>query len=391
MNDAKRRQEKLLRNVLFTFFVTGAATLSLGSYIPQLRAAYDLSYRTSGLLLSAQSIGNLVATLLAGVLAGSVGRRKSILSLGLWLVVAHGIFAAGIGQPAVLLAAFFMTGIAKGGSGNFAATMISTLPAEKATRGYNLQHAGAAIGALLTPLILVGFTRLAPEAGWRRTSLVLGLLGVAQLAVYRGMRLPGETAGGTAVRDRSFLANPVFWSASAMIFCYIAAEYSIMGWLVTYFQDVGILSPRIAQLMNSLLWFVMFCGRVLGALMSDKISRRRLLLLDGIGFLLFFALLFSARTPAVAITGLIGSGMFMATIYPTAIAFGSDAIRDNDFGMGLMIFWGSLGGIVTLALVGFVSESYGIRAGMGFIIAIIGALLLTILASVFSRPGRKTA
>lgn len=41
----------------------------------------------------------------------------------------------------------------------------------------------------------------------------------------------------------------------------------------------------------------------------------------------------------------------MATIYPTAFAFGSDCIRGNDLGCSIMIFTGSAGGILTPALV----------------------------------------
>ena len=53
----------------------------------------------------------------------------------------------------------------------------------------------------------------------------------------------------------------------------------------------------------------------------------------------------------------------------------------------IMILCGSIGGVLTPALVGFVAEHSGIHAGMGLIVALTGLLLAAILLSVVStRP-----
>lgn len=74
----------------------------------------------------------------------------------------------------VLLAAFTMTGIARGGNSNFSNTMVSTLPGDKATRGYNLLHGCFAVGALLSPLVLVFCTNRFPNMGWRNETAKSG-------------------------------------------------------------------------------------------------------------------------------------------------------------------------------------------------------------------------
>lgn len=136
--------------------------------------------------------------------------------------------------------------------------------------------------------------------------------------------------------------------------------------------------------MNSLLWLVIFIGRIAGAVLTEKISRNGILLVDGVELFAFFLVMFFSRTPGLIILGLVGVGFFMATIYPTAFAFGSECIKGNDLGCSIMIFTGSAGGIITPALVGFVAESAGIRAGMGLIVAYTALLLLSIILSVFS-------
>ena len=378
-----RQENRLLRNVLFAFFVSGAASQPLGSFIPFLRETYGFSYDLSGLLLSCQSIGNLIAVLIAGVLPVYLGRRRSVLTTAVWMAVGYLIFASGVGTPFVLILACVMTGVARGGNSNFANTMISTLPGEKATRGYNLLHGCFAVGALLSPLLLIFCAGRWPGMGWRIVAGLLCLLCLSQLAVYARMPFPPEHAAKSIKAvDHGFLKVRQFWLGSAMLFFYISTEYAIVGWLVTYFQDIGVLDPNQSQLMNSLLWLVIFAGRMVGAVVSGKVSRGKLLLADGFGLFAFFLLMFFSRTPAPIILGLVGVGFFMATIYPTALAFGSDSIKGNDLGCSIMIFTGSAGGIVTPAMVGLVAERAGIRAGMGLIVAFTALLLLSIVFSV---------
>ncbi len=382
---SEREQARLLRCVLFAFFVSGAAAQPLGSFVPFLRQSYGFSYDFSGVLLSCQSAGNLIAVAIAGVLPAYLGRRRAILATAVWMAVGYLIFAAGIGAHAMLAAACLMMGVARGGNSNFSNTMISTLPGEKAARGFNLLHGCFAIGALLSPLALVFCANRWPGAGWRVMAGALFALCLAQLIDYLRMPIPRiEASGGAKAIDHSFLRQPRFWLGSLMLFFYISTEYAIVGWLVTYFQDIGALSPDLSQMMNSLLWFVIFLGRMLGALVTGRISRDRLLVIDGFGMFACFLLLFLSRTPGMIALGLAGTGLFMATIYPSAFAFGSESVRGNDFGCSVLILTGSAGGILTPMLVGFVAERAGIRAGMGLVVLYTGLLLASILASVLA-------
>ena len=385
MNETKQAENRLVRNVLFAYFVNGAASQSMGSFIPFLRDAYGLSYDLSGMLLSLLSVGNLTATLLAGILPAYLGRRRSVLTTAVWMALAYIIFASGLGSPLVLAAAFLMTGISRGGNTGFVNTMIGTLPGEKSVRGYNLLHGSLAVGALVSPLLLVACVSAQPAFGWRLMAGGLGLLVICQLAVYARMPLPAEPAAkGMKQVDYGFLRSKTFYLSSAMLFFYISTEYAITGWMVTYFQDIGVLAPNVAQMMNSLLWLVIFLGRMAGAVITGRISRETLLTIDGIGFFAFFLLLFFGRSAALVIPGVIGAGFFMSTIYTSAVSMGSTCVRGNDFGTSAMLFIGSVGGSITPALVGFAAEQAGIRAGMGLIVVSAAALLTSILVSVLS-------
>lgn len=388
----KQREYTLLSSVVFTFFVSGAASQPLGSFIPFLRESYGFSYDFSGVLLSCQSLGNFFSVLAVGFLPALVGRRRSILITSVWMAAAYLIFASGIGSPALMVAAFLMTGVARGGNSNFSNTMVSTLTEPLATKGYNMIHGGFAVGALLSPLILIFCVGLWPVMGWRIMAAVLCLVCIGQIIVYAKMDIPSiNTKSEGKAMDFSFLKVRQFWFGSAMLFFYISAEYAIVGWLVTYFQDMGVLSANHSQMMNSLLWLVIFIGRMVGVAITGKISREAILLTDGFGLCVFFALMLFSRTPLMIVIGIIGVGFFMATIYPTAFAYGSECVKANDLGCSIMIFSGSAGGIITPALVGIVAEHAGIHAGMGLVALFTFMLLISIICSVISMKKSRTA
>lgn len=123
-----------------------------------------------------------------------------------------------------------------------------------------------------------------------------------------------------------------------------------------------------------------------GAAITGKVSRSKLLIVDGTGFFVCFLLMPFSHSSASAVLGLAGTGLFMATIYPTAFAFGSDCIRGNDMGCSVMILTGTAGGIITPALVGQMAEWAGIQSGMG-VVAVVSALLLAsvILSTVSEK------
>ena len=385
------QEDAILRAMLLTFFLNGWTAL-FGTLLPFLRQAHGLNYELSGLLLSCKSVGNLAAMLGSGLLVLSLGRRRSVLLMTGGAAVSYLILASGLGSPALLMGACLLEGAAAGGIGNFSNTVISTLPGEKAARGFNLLHGSYAIGAFLSPLALAVCVLLWPRRGWQVMTGALCALCLVQMAVYARMALPPDSGGGRLqAADMSFLRDRQFRLGTLMIFFYLAVEYTILGWLVTYFQDAGVLSPQIAQLMNSLLWLLMFAGRALGAFLAGKVSRSAILVADGVGLLVCLLWMLSADRPWAVVLGLMGVGAFMATLYPTAFAFGSEHIKGNDLGCGVMNFIGAVGGAVAPALVGFTAERTGnIRSGMALVAVGTALLLGSILISVWSVRKKKT-
>ena len=385
----EKRENRLMMATLFVFFTSGASSVLMGNLMPFLREMYDINYTYAGLLLSLPSWGNLASIFITGYLPTYIGRRKTVLLTAMWMAVAFAIITFGIGGAGALALACVMIGIARGGNTNFSNTMMSTLPGKKSAIGYNLLHGAFAVGAVLSPLALIACTK-GNQLGWKYMTAGIVVLCLVQLTVYSKMHLPKENITKSIKKvDRSFLKNQSFWLASAILFFYISAEYAIVTWLVTYFKDTGILSPQISQLMTSLLWVVIFIGRMIGAALVGRVSRKIILVVDGVGLMLCFLLVFFSRTELPIFLGIMGVGLFMATIYTSALALGTQRIKGNDLGVSTMILVGSAGGIITPAAVGMVAEKAGIQMGMGVVVAVTVLLLITILFSVFTKGGKE--
>ena len=384
---SEKQQNRLIASTLFVFAVSGASSMLMGNLMPFLRELYGISYAKAGLLLSLPSWGNLASIFITGYLPTYIGRRKTVLLTSIWMLIAFLLVTSGIGGGAILPLVCVMIGIARGGNTNFSNTMMSTLPGKKSAIGYNLLHGAFAVGAVLSPLALIACTRN-NDAGWRYMTAGIVVLCLCQFLTYLKMGLPQETITKSIKSvDRSFLKNRNFWLGAAILFFYISAEYAIVNWLVTYFKDTGVLNPEVSQLMSSLLWVVMFIGRMIGAAIVGKVSRKIILVVDGVGLMLFFLLVFFSRTQLPIFIGIMGVGLFMATIYTCALTLGTQTIKGNDLGVSTMIFLGSTGGIITPAFVGMVAEKAGIQVGMGVVVAVTVLLLATILFSVFSKGG----
>lgn len=61
-------------------------------------------------------------------------------------------------------------------------------------------------------------------------------------------------------------------------------------------------------------WLVIFIGRMIGTGLTGRISRGKLLLIDGFGLFAFFLLLFFSRAPGPVVLGRMGTGFLLASI-----------------------------------------------------------------------------
>lgn len=378
----KKDNVSLVYRIYFAFLCSGAMSTLLGALLPAMQEEYAMSYALRGYVLSAHQIGNLCAVMIAGFLPYAIGRKQSTLLLGSCIVLGLLLMTV-TGNPFLLLVAFALTGVGRGTLSNITNVVVSENAGNKAA-GLNVLHASFAIGAFLSPFVAVAASR----AQWRLAAWVVAVFMALSLFFISNSRLSSsrmEKKKGDAV---PFASSFGFWLNTAIMFFYLCAEGSLIGWLVTYFKDSGIMSTSLAQTMQSLLWIMILCGRLTCASVSSKVSKPVLILVMGVFMSMFFVLMISCHNVVVIVAALLGVGFSMSGIYPTTLSTMDPRFNSSTVAVGTCIATATIGAILMPIIVGQVAEVAGIAGGIATIsIALLIMVALMALKLIRSKKG----
>ena len=393
-----RPRRALLYACFYAFFCNGFLALTLGSMLPDMRAAYRLDNAMGGLMLAAHSVGNLTAGFLSGVAGVYLGRRRTVVCLSA-LGFAGMLAIALTGAPGLLCAAFFCTGMGRGSVSNFNNATVNAVTGGSAAAS-NLMHALFAVGAITAPM---SFLLLRRVIDWRAGVTLVAVLGA--LSVINLARLPASDDRPAPGRNRTggfgFMRDPRFLVLGAMMLFYLCAEYAINGWLVSYIQHKDVLLAGFnatgealdralaaySQAMATLMWSVILVGRLVCAWLSRRVSPKKLMLVASICEAACFAgLMLATSIPSVTLC-VAGVGFFMSGICPMIYADAAPITNAYPLATGILLSFGSAGGIAMPALVGVLAQRRGFAGGMSAILA--GIALLVLCAAVNLAMDRK--
>ena len=364
-----------LRNAGFvTFFFSGICTISSGVVVSLLQERYGFAYGMTGTLLSLMSVGNLLAGLLMGMLPSALGMKRSVLLLTIGYAVGYAVMGL-TGAVALLAAAFFVVGIAKGSVINTCTILVSDHSADR-TRGMNTMHACYACGALLCPFLISAAARVSTTLA----VLALAALGLVLWLVYLFTPMAGRAKAKEAVTDWSFLRSSRFWLLTGLLFCQNAAEQSVTGWMVTYFKGSGIIAGTLAAYTVTVMWGATLVGRLLIAFVFPLKNPRKAMVGMSVLCTFFYVLLVRADTQGMAIVLLFAFAFSMAGLNPTAVA--SAGRMTSVTSMGIMLPAASSGAILMPWIIGIVAEKAGLAAGMASnIVPCVGLIIFTLLVA----------
>ncbi len=391
LNDKSKRIQFILCYAVF--LTNGMLALSIGSLLPFLRDAHGLDYAFCGLIVSLHSVGNLFSGFFAGALPMLIGKKRSILFFEFFFPLSFFIML--YGKSSFLLAfAFFATGIARGASSNYCNTKINSI-APGAAWALNCLHASFAVGAFTFPLILMLITK-SNNSFWVYACGFLVALGIVTCIIY--YLIPGdeETESKANESDNTksdvfgFFREPLFYICTCTLFFYLCAEQGVIGWMITYFKDTGLLPPNLAQVTASILWVMILFGRLTTAFLSTRIKKENLLPIMGVGIVVFFIILIVSRTTAPIVLGIMGFGFSMAGIYATTVSFAGDIIKKYNLAWSFILTIASLGSIIMPTIVGIIAENLGIATGIGSIAVVLFIDMIFIMTLVgFIKKGNK--
>ncbi|OJG10795.1 major facilitator superfamily transporter [Enterococcus aquimarinus] len=349
-----------------------------GAIIPLISAEYQLSDTVSGLLLSGHQLGNLIAGLVAGILPVYYGRKHSILFLSSFVMLGFFLMIV-TGNPILLIMAFFFTGISRGSISNFNNKTVNDI-SHSDPAASNLLHSTFAIGALISPFLVVVATRIFGDSGWKWTAGFIIVLIMISQVLFSKMEVNEQVETTTQkIKDYSFFKDPLFLNTIVILFFYLCAESVITGWLVKYFIDSDILQVTQAQLISSLLWIAILLGRLFCVFYGYRFKKGNLITGISIGMTIFYFLLLMSTNLSMIVFSVIGLGFTMGGVYPTAMTIAGVSIKKYPMAMGWLLIIGGIGAILMPTITGVLSEKVSVFAGFSAVIVAIIVMLIGVL------------
>ena len=370
----------MIGNLFFLYLIQGIYTILIGSILPMLKAEYGLSYQIGGYLISAHSTGNIAAGLFAGLIPLMIGLKNSLMILNV-LPYAGFAIALATGNPWLLVFAFLLTGLGRGSISNYNNQAVSTLSGGNSSP-LNALHGFFAIGAVSAPLIALACAKTG-DRGWRLAVCIIIGLGILSIFTSAFMKMDSVSysrteSGGNAF---GFLKEKPFLFSLVIMFLYLCVEATVMGWMVTYYEESGVIAPEAAQLLTSLLWIPILVGRFGCSAFGGRTTPASLIRILSLGILVFLGIVLLANQLPLMLLGTIGLGLSLSGMYGTTVANAGDVFGRYPLAMGIFVTLSGFGSIITPSIIGTLAETSGIRIAMRVLLLPAAVLLATALVN----------
>ena len=392
-----KRKLGVVLNLFYAYMSLGLVLIMLGSILPEMKSDYALSYQVGGALLSVQSVGYVLAGLLAGYLPFVLGIKISFILIQLSVTLGFVMLLVS-GNPVWLLAAMFLIGIGKGGITNYN-NLLMNIYSEGNAGPLNILHACFAAGAVIAPLIAMVVT------GWRPAVIIGCVCCAASLAFLLpagfsdkdletsdapDVSASAENSGKKKV-DYGFVKEKLFWVTVIICFFYQAVEASFMGWMTSFLIDTGVMAESLAQFTTSVLWMALMAGRLLCSAAAAKFSPRSMILALTLITTGFMAVLLQTKSPAGLIIATAGIGLGMSGMFGTSVSNAGDIFSKYPVCMGFFVFLTSMGAIVAPAIIGSVANTHGMHIGMSTLLVFAACMVAAAIINIFLSRKKSAA
>ena len=385
------KREKLFITIAYlTFVVQGLPAGMIGVAWPSVRETFALPLDAVGLLLVAETVGNLLTSFCGGALVARIGVGRLLLLS----VAARGVALLGYGMaPAWWL--IVMLGIVAGAGGGAVGVGMNTyFAANHGAARMNWLHASYGLGAALGP----GVMRVILGAGyvWRwgyaATGLVGGLLAVGFTLTLSKWRLPARPADQPAASFGSIdtLKLPLAWAGISLVFLFAGTEVTAGQWSYSLFTKVRAIAPDTAGFWTSLYWGGSTVGRVFFGFVAKRFEVKRLLRVALLGAVCGAALVWFDVLDLCSFLGLALLGFALGPVFPlvTSTTSGRVGTEHAANAIGFQVAAAALGASLLPALAGVLAESVGLEVIAPFLL--LTSVVLFLLHEMVARRTRET-
>lgn len=363
----------------------------LSPVMKDIQAEFGLSGTELGLVSSVFFLSYALLQIPAGVLGDRIGRKK-VLVPGFIL---FGVFTAVTGMVKTfvqLLAARVVTGIGEGTYyGPQYGISSEQIPQEFRSLGSAIINSGMAFGIALG-LMASSWIAYTLGFGWRTPFyFVAALTIVTGLLIWclvkeapRPAAAAGQSQGGSF---RALIENRNLLLTYLMVFCSLFGFFMILTWLPYYLQTERGISGKDIGNISSLVAWVSIPGGLLFARISDKLGKRRplVIVLVPIAALSLVSIAFlqdvNQMIAAICVYGFFGK----LALDPVLIANVADNASKESYGtaFGIFNFVGMSSSILAPVIAGLIADMTGSLAANFYISAAI--LLVGMFGMMFMK------
>jgi fucose permease len=363
-------------------FAYGLNSALLGALLP----IYPLTPNQRGYVGLANAVGLLLASMPAGRLIDSKGKKPALL-LGLGLIFA-GLSAASIAQQYVsLLLTYFVLGLGGGIVITGANALVAAIAPHRRGEALNFLNLFFGLGGIATTFA-ASYLLTA-----RQLCHVIAFIAALAWVVNALVVMPAASvpAGWRPHEFLELLAKPNLIMLSLLLFFYVACEVGVWNWLKAYLMTSAGFSASSA---GGLVSYGFALGMLLGRLAASRIPTRFpgtaiILAAGGLISITTFATLHLQSRTALTIA-VFSTGLAMAPVFPTTLALIGDAFSHGAAtAMGIAITSGWLGLAVSSPIIGHVASINTLRQALLLLPGCSSAMVL--VTAVLLLTMRRTA
>ena len=351
---------------------------TFAAMVPDVKAQAGASDAQLGAALMGAAIGGMAAMFLAPKISDALGKYLlPTLACALVVLMQLPIFAHSI--P-------FLFGmmIALGGgvaSLDINANMrLSQLEERHGLHLMNINHAMFSLCFGLSALVVGGMRRSGMDI-----AQVFPLMGVVLvLASVLTWEKNWQPVSRDADQAPAPTTLPWFYilMVAVMLFVSFLGENATESWSALFLErELGGAAGH-GSLGPTTLGLVMCVIRLLGQVFTEKLGEERVVLWSGVFGVIGSAVMAFAPTQAVALIGIGISAIGMAVIVPTANSLLGKLVHREHRAIAISRAWmfGFTGFFVGPALIGFISEHWGLRVAFGVVAVMVAAIIPAVLA-----------
>lgn len=345
------------------YVALGLVTASLGPTLPGLAAHTSVTLSTAGLLFTTRSLGFTLGSLYIGRTYDRFPGHQ-IMSGMLLLMAVMLVLAPTTTLFWVLALIMLVLGAGEGTLDVGGNTLLVWLLGREVGPFMNAMHFFFGTGAFLSPIIIARALQVSGDIIWAYWALAIV---VAPIALWL-VRVPSPYAPEDNENDAKGELRPwLVFLVSAFFFLYVGAEAGYGGWVFTYARSSNFgglnFAESTAAYLTSAFWGALTLGRLLSIPLAARVRPSVILFVDLAGCLLSLGtiLLWPGSTLALW-AGSIGLGLFMASIFPTTIAFAERRMPISGRITGFFFVGVGAGAMTVPWLVGQLLDPLGPRA-----------------------------